>query len=111
MAPAMTTSAAPATTSVSFVRIGDSPLRDDCSLAFVEHVRRWNLALHAHGHGLAIPCADQRLLAQVSVEQLLHHLDAAVVHQLRVGLEATVERHRDLPGPREHVRILEGSPV
>src|ERR1043165_5797670 len=50
--------------------------------------------------------AAERLLAPLPVHQLLDELDALEVHQLRVLLEAAVERHADLPRLRERPPIL-----
>src|SRR3954447_19036157 len=52
-----------------------------------------------------IVLARQRLLAVGAVEQFLDELDALEVHQLRVLLEAAVQRHADPPRPRERLGI------
>src|SRR3954470_8677894 len=49
----------------------------------------------------------QRLLAPLAVHQFLDEFDALEVEQLRVLLDAAVERHADLPRPRESLRILD----
>src|SRR5207244_12802376 len=41
------------------------------------------------------------------VHQFLHELYAFEVEELRVLLDAAIERHADLPRPRERVRILD----
>ena len=51
--------------------------------------------------------AAGRLLPQMPVHQLLRELDALVFHQLHVRLTASIERHADLPRPREDFRILD----
>src|SRR5438093_7407686 len=43
----------------------------------------------------------------MAVHQLLDELDALVLEQLHVPLLPPVERHRDSPGPREDVGILD----
>ena len=47
------------------------------------------------------------LLPQVPVHQILDELDAPEFQHLRVRLDAPVERHAHLPGPRKHLRILD----
>src|SRR5689334_12372536 len=49
----------------------------------------------------------RRLLAQFAVHQLFDELDALELHQLRVRLDAAIQRHGDLPRPRESVRIFD----
>src|SRR5687767_12291295 len=49
----------------------------------------------------------RRLLAQIAVHQFLHELDALELQQLRVRLDAPIQRHADLPRPRERTRILQ----
>src|SRR3989442_4264027 len=43
----------------------------------------------------------------MSVHQLLYELDALELHQLRVLVLSAVERHLNLPGACEHLRILD----
>src|SRR5688572_11947637 len=45
---------------------------------------------------------------ELAVVELLDVLGAPELQQLHVPLDPTVERHRDLPRPREHVRVLDG---
>ena len=40
-------------------------------------------------------------------EILLHKRGAPIVQDLHVGFEAAIERHRDRPGPRKDVRVLD----
>ena len=49
----------------------------------------------------------ERVLAPLSVHQLLDELHALELHQLRVSLDPAVERHADLPGLREGLRVLD----
>src|SRR5262249_18013930 len=51
--------------------------------------------------------ASQRFLAPLAVQQLFDELDALEVHQLRVLLEATIERHRDLPLPGKDLWVFD----
>src|SRR5688572_9638840 len=48
-----------------------------------------------------------RLLAQIAVHQLLDEFDALELHQLRVRLDAPVQRHADFLGAREGLGILD----
>jgi hypothetical protein len=45
-------------------------------------------------------------LFQLAVHQFLGELRALELQELEVFLEAAVQRHRDLPRPREDVRVL-----
>src|SRR5262249_40125332 len=49
----------------------------------------------------------RRLLFQVAVEELFREFDAPVFEQLSVGLQPTIERHADRPGPRKRFRVLD----
>src|SRR5258708_29191772 len=49
----------------------------------------------------------ERLLAPLAVEQFLDELDPFEVHQLRVLVATTVERHADLRRLGEHLRIFD----
>jgi hypothetical protein len=40
---------------------------------------------------------DQLLLAEISVQELFREVDAWVVDELNVRLQAPIERHRDFP--------------
>src|SRR5438034_5605657 len=77
------------------------------SVPVMELVRGWNLACDVHDHGLALPALDQLLLAEISPQELFDKLHAAVFEKLRVGFQATVERHRDFPWARKDFRILD----
>src|SRR5688572_4769691 len=48
---------------------------------------------------------DLHALAEFAVQQLFYELDALEVEQLHVAIEATIERHADLPRPREDFRV------
>src|SRR5689334_14005275 len=48
-------------------------------------------------------------LAQRAVNQILDELDAAELQQPRALLFPAVERHAHLPGPREHLLVLDCS--
>src|SRR6266487_2315744 len=50
----------------------------------------------------------ERLLAPLSVHQLFDELHALEVHQLRVLLDTTIERHAHLPRAREDLGIVDG---
>src|ERR1041384_3821152 len=47
-----------------------------------------------------------RLLPKTAVHQLFGELHALVLEQPRVLFDATIERHADLPGTREPLRIF-----
>src|SRR5262245_11469774 len=48
------------------------------------------------------------LLAKVPIHELLNELHALEFQDLRVLLQPTIKRHTELPGPREHLRVLNG---
>src|SRR5262245_18091415 len=52
-----------------------------------------------------------RVLVQVAVEQILGVLHAPELQDLRVPLDASVERHAHLPRPGEDFRILDDDVV
>src|SRR5215510_15135003 len=59
---------------------------------------------------LAKPSNERTLLVflhEVSVQELLGKLDTLELEQLDVRIDSPVERHRDLPGPLERLRILD----
>src|SRR5262245_51283583 len=74
----------------------------------MELVAGWNLARDVDDHRFSLPPPNERLFADVPVQEFLRKLDAGILDELRVRLEAAIQRHRDLPGPREHLRILDG---
>src|SRR5262245_58857919 len=74
----------------------------------VEPVTFWNLPPDVEDEPFALPVPDERLLAQPAVHELFDELDAAVLEQLRIWLQPSIERHRELPRFGEHVWILDG---
>src|SRR5947199_7259512 len=77
------------------------------SIPIVELISGWNLACDVHDDGLPIPALDQLLLAEISPQELVDKLHAAVFEKLRVGFQSTVEGHRDFPWARKDLRILD----
>src|ERR1700754_3672976 len=45
------------------------------------------------------------VFAVLAVQQFFYELDALEVEQLHVAVEAAIERHADLPRPREDIRV------
>src|SRR4029077_5350339 len=46
--------------------------------------------------------------SELSVQQLFHELDALVFQDRGILFETAIQRQADLPGPRKHLRILDG---
>src|SRR5262249_25838810 len=65
------------------------------------------LARDVNRHRLAFPVLHQLLLAQMSVQEFFREVDAGIVEELDVGLQPSIDRHRDRPRPCEDVRILD----
>src|SRR5262245_17502083 len=57
---------------------------------------------------VAFPVSDQLLLPRIAVHEFFDEFYARILEQLRIGFEAAVQGHRDRPGPREHIRVLDG---
>src|SRR5688572_6751073 len=49
-----------------------------------------------------------RVLPEMSVKGFFSEFRTFVLHDLRVGFDATIQRHGDLPGSFEHVRVFDG---
>ena len=82
------------------------PLRSaDPLIAHLWRDLLWSRDLH--DHRLSLPTCHQRLVAQMTKEIFLHKRGAPIVQDLHVGFEAAIERHRDRPGPRKDVRVLD----
>src|SRR5215510_6326195 len=77
------------------------------AVPLIELIARRDLAGDIDCHGLAFPALDQRLLAQMSVHELLGKFIAAELEQLHVRLCAPIERHGDAPWPGEDIGILD----
>src|SRR5215510_6718142 len=57
--------------------------------------------------GVTFPALHQLLFAQVSVQELFDEFDAAILHELRVWLQAAIQRHRDSPRASKDFRIFD----
>src|SRR2546423_9004194 len=77
------------------------------AVPLIEKIAGRYLASDIDPHGIAFPGLDQRLLAKISVHELLDELVAAKLEQLHVRLRTTIERHGDAPWPREDLGILD----
>src|SRR5215475_7000361 len=51
------------------------------------------------------------ILSQVTIEHFFGEFRAFVLHDLRVALDALVERHADLPWPRKDLGVFNGGLV
>src|SRR5437773_1637600 len=70
-------------------------------------IASWNFASDVNDHRLAFPVLHQLLLANMSIQKLLCKIDAGIFHELSIGLQAAVERHRNPPRPRESIGVLD----
>src|ERR1700674_610590 len=77
------------------------------TVPLIEGVAGRHLAGDIDRHGIAFPVLDQRLLAKISVHELLDELVAAKLEQLDGRLYATIERHGDAPRPREDLGVFD----
>src|SRR5258708_27730623 len=50
----------------------------------------------------------QRLLAKLPEQELLRKFNSAVLEQLHVRIHPAIDRHRDAPWPRKHLRVFDG---
>src|SRR5439155_20076982 len=53
------------------------------------------------------PSSFHRLPAQMPIEQLFGELHALELQQLGILFQMTIQGHADLPGSREHLRVLD----
>jgi hypothetical protein len=60
---------------------------------------------------VAFPVLHELLLPGVAVEEFFHEFDAGIFEDLCVRFEPPVERHRNLPRPREYRGVLDGHVV
>src|SRR5438046_9560488 len=77
------------------------------AVPLIEQITGRYLASDIDSHGIAFPGLDQRLLAKISVHELLDELVAAELEQLHVRLCATIDRHGDAPRPVEDLGALD----
>src|SRR5439155_18314053 len=77
------------------------------AVPLIEQITGRYLASDIDSHGIAFPGLDQRLLAKISVHELLDEFVATELEELHVRLCATIERHRDAPRTREHVWVFD----
>src|SRR5205823_2244751 len=77
------------------------------TIPLIEEIAGWNLSGDVDRHRIALPVPDQRCFAQISVHELLDEFIAAELEELDVRFDTTIERHRDLPRPREHVGVFD----
>src|SRR5262245_54847756 len=68
---------------------------------------RRTFSRNVDNYGLAFPTLDQLLLPQVPVQELFYEIDTVIFEDLRTGFKTSVKRHRDLPRPCKHLRILD----
>src|SRR5271163_4019231 len=77
------------------------------TVPLIKEVTGRDLAGDVDRHRIAFPMLNQWLFAKISVHELLDEFVAAELEELDVRLGATIERHGDLPRPREHLGILD----
>src|SRR5262245_3807432 len=73
----------------------------------IELLTRRDLPRDVNDDGVSFPALHQLLLAQISVQELFDEFDAAILHELRVRLQAAIQRHGDSPRAGKGLRILD----
>ena len=77
------------------------------TVPLIEAVAGRHLSGDIDYHRIAFPALDQRLLAKISVHELLDEFVAAKLEKLHVRFHATIERHGDPPRPREDLGVFD----
>src|SRR6266853_1211045 len=77
------------------------------TVPLIEAIAGRYLAGDIDRHGIAFPALDQRLLAKISVHEFFDEFVAAKLEKLHVRFHATIERHGDLPRPREDLGVFD----
>src|SRR5437016_4386907 len=78
------------------------------NITLVNRLTRRNGSSDIDDHRVAGPAFHELLLPKVAVKSFFHHFNTSEIHKLRIRFEPAVERHADLPGPREYLRVLDG---
>ena len=76
-------------------------------VTLIEIVTGRNLACDIDCHRITFPVVDQRLLAKISVHELLDEFVAAKLEKLHVRFHATIDRHGDPPWPRVDLGVFD----
>ena len=77
-------------------------------MPFIDRVTWRHFAGDFHPHGPSFPLLDELVLAQMPEKSFLRHFPALELHQSGIRLQMAVNRHADLPRPREHVLVFDG---